>query len=368
VSLLVREPAESSLIGSIALDRYRVEAELGSGAMGSVYRGRHVKVGRTVAIKVLHSYLLCEPEMVDRFEREARLAAKLKHPNLVAVIDLGTAPDGSKLMVLEYAPGISLAELVSAPLPRERAIALTRQLLHGLEHAHGLGLVHRDLKPENVLVEHTASGADIARIVDFGIAVLRDADESVEGRRLTTSGMVLGTPMYMSPEQARAERVDQRTDLFALGVIVYELLAGKPPFEGSGIEIMMLNMMQDPPSVHTRTGRHVDPLLELFARKLMAREVGDRFQSAIDALHLLDLIERDRDAAAAALGSSSVPDVVEDTPRREPRGKVAMPALRRASTDEIPHTDIQPTRGRWGVALGALAFIVGAALAFTVCT
>jgi eukaryotic-like serine/threonine-protein kinase len=319
-------------VGSVVEDRYRIEAELGAGAMGSVYRARHIKVGRTVAIKVLHDHLVRDPEMVERFEREARIAAKLKHQNLVAVIDIATTDDGKTLMVLEFAPGRPLAELVCMPMKRERVIGLARQLLCGLEHAHDLGLVHRDLKPDNVLVERTSDGNEIARIVDFGIAVLRDADE-IEGQRITTTGLVLGTPMYMSPEQARGEYVDGRSDLFALGVTVYQMLAGKPPFEGSGVEIMMLNMMQDAPSIATRTGRHVDSLLEAFARKLMARDANDRFASAAEALHVLDLIAQDRDAAARALGlATPVPEYVDehDEPTvRHPRSRVAMPALTR---------------------------------------
>jgi len=307
------QAALNTLVGSIVEERYRIEAELGAGAMGSVYRGRHVRVGCTVAIKVLHDHLTREPAMTERFEREARIAAKLKHPNLVAVIDLGETPAGQKLMVLEYAPGRPLAELVNAPMTRARTIALTRQLLRGLEHAHALGLVHRDLKPENVLVEETSDG-EIARIVDFGIAVLREPDGSVEGRRLTTAGLVLGTPMYMAPEQARGEAVDGRTDLFALGVIVYQMLAGVAPFEGSGVEVMMLNMVQDPPSVATRAGVDVDPLLEAFARRLMAREAAERFASAADALAVLELIENDRVAAARALGvDAAVPCEIVET-------------------------------------------------------
>jgi eukaryotic-like serine/threonine-protein kinase len=316
-------------IGSVVEERYRIEAELGAGAMGSVYRGRHVKVGRTVAIKVLHDHLVRDPEMVERFEREAQIAAKLKHPNLVAVIDIGTTDDGKKLMVLEFAPGRPLAELVCMPLRRDRVIALTRQLLCGLEHAHELGLVHRDLKPENVLVERTSEGNEIARIVDFGIAVLRD--DCGDGR-ITTSGLVVGTPMYMAPEQARGEAVDGRSDLFALGVTMYQMLAGKPPFEGGGLDIMVLNMMQDPPSIATRTGRHVDPLLEAFARKLMAREASDRFATASEALRVLDLIARDRDTAARELGlQGSVPELVEpeQPTARHARPRVAMRALSR---------------------------------------
>ncbi len=320
-----------SLIGTVVEDRYRIEAELGAGAMGTVYRARHIKVGRAVAIKVLHDHLVREPEMLDRFEREARIAAKLRHPNLVSVIDIGVTNDGKKMMVLELAPGRPMAELVCTPLVRERVIELTRQLLCGLEHAHGLGLVHRDLKPENVLVERAADGTETARIVDFGIAVLRDTDDTAEGRRITTTGLVIGTPMYMSPEQARGESVDERTDLFALGVIVYEMLAGRPPFDGSGVEIMMLNMAQDPPSIATRTGRTVDPLLEAFARKLMAREASDRFASASEALYVLDLIARNRELASEALGfATAVPERVIDVTaptERHRRLCTAMPAL-----------------------------------------
>jgi serine/threonine-protein kinase len=363
----------NSFVGSIVEDRYRIEEELGAGAMGVVYRGRHIKVGRVVAIKVLHDHLVQNPEMVARFEREAMIAAKLRHKNLVSVIDIGATESGERVMVLEYAPGVNLATLVEAPLPRERVVDLTRQLLHGLEHAHALDLVHRDLKPENILVEQTPDGRDIPRIVDFGIAVLRAQDDSVEGRRLTSTGMVLGTPMYMSPEHARGEQVDARTDLFSLGVIVYEMLAGKPPFEGTGVEIMIANIMQDPPSVATRTGADVDPLLEAFARKLMARELSDRFASATAALEILDLIARDRDAAARALGLATAVPEPRATDRattrrhafvRSEHAPLAKPDGVAIASPTAPCAPSQPPRrATWGVLLGAAAIL---AIAFGV--
>ncbi len=334
-------------------------------------------MGRDVAIKGLHDELVQNAEMVARFEREAHIAAKLRHKNLVAVIDTGTTADGQRVMILELAPGENLATLVQAPLPRERVIDLVRQLLLGLEHAHELGLVHRDLKPENILVEHTADGHDIPRIVDFGIAVLREQDDSVEGRRLTSTGVVLGTPMYMSPEHARGETVDARTDLFSLGVIVYEMLAGKPPFDGTGVEVMMSNIMQEPPSVATRAGVDVDPLLEAFACKLMARELADRFPSATAALMTLDQIERDRDAAARALGlAHAAPQsrIVDATTRRHaitrsahaPLAKpIAVPAVTAPANPpsvNLPSSQ-PPRRATWGVLLGAAAIV---AIAFAV--
>jgi serine/threonine-protein kinase len=350
---LVREQAEQSpLIGSVVEERYRIEEKLGAGAMGCVYRGRHIKVGRTVAIKVLHDHLVVEPTMVERFEREARVAAKLKHPNLVAVIDIGAAPDGQKLMVLEYAPGASLAELVRAPLPRERVVSLTRQLLSGLAHAHELGLIHRDLKPENVLVESGGDGTEVARIVDFGIAMLREPDGSAEGQRLTTTGLVLGTPMYMAPEQARGELVDGRTDLFALGVIVYEMLAGVPPFEGSGLEIMMQNMTLDPPSILARTGRDVDGVLEAFARKLMAREAADRFASAAEALEMLEV-------------AASVPQRVDDADATARHVAAAVQVERLVVAPEVMVEQPPLRRRSWGRAIGAAAGALAALVVVT---
>ena len=306
------------LVGTIVEDRYLIEAELGSGAMGTVYRGRHIKVHRTVAIKVLHDHLVRDPSMVERFEREALIAARLSHRNVAGVLDLGETPSGKKLMVLELARGKSLLQLLTAPMTRTRTIALVRQLLHGLEHAHSKGLIHRDLKPENVLVEHTSEG-EVPRIVDFGIAVLRETGGTPEQRRLTTAGTVLGTPMYMAPEQAQGLDVDPRVDLFALGVIVYEMLSGMSPFEGSGVEIMMANITRDPPSIAERAGLVVDPALEAFARRLMARDRDSRFASARDALEVLELVDRGT-IAESRLGMTppvpTTPTVVEQVQRR----------------------------------------------------
>jgi serine/threonine-protein kinase len=267
------------MVGTTVLERYVVEAELGRGAMGTVYRARHIRVGRTVAIKVLHSHLLRDAGAVARFEREAQLAARLHHTGVAAVVDFD---DG--IMVMEHAPGRPLAELVGVAMPRERAIRILRQLLAGLDHAHAMGLVHRDLKPENVMID-----GDQTTIVDWGIAVLREG-EGDDSRRLTTAGLVLGTPMYMAPEQAKGESVDHRCDLFALGVIAYELLAGAGPFEGTGLDIIVANLTQEPPSIATRTGVDVDPALETFARRLMARDADARFASAWEAMGELDRI------------------------------------------------------------------------------
>ena len=293
-----------SLVGQI-VNGYFIEAELGAGAMGAVYRASHVETNRVVAIKALHPRHVDNPKVVERFRREAKLAARLVHPNIAGVIDFGKSlDDGRHLIVLELAEGESLTAIMTMPLPPERVTELTSQLLRGLEHAHGAGLIHRDLKPDNVMVAW-ADGREHVRIVDFGIAVLRDRDDTSD--KLTATGQVIGTPLYMSPEQAKGERFDHRTDLFALGVIVYEMLSGELPFKGRPLDIAIANINQDPPPMADRVpGLLVEPLLETFCRKLMARKLADRFASAREALDVLGLIAGDPAAAGAAMGIMDV--------------------------------------------------------------
>ncbi|HEX4420467.1 MAG TPA: protein kinase [Kofleriaceae bacterium] len=296
--------AADRLIGQTLADRYQVLHRLGEGAMGVVYKARHVKVGRPFAVKVLHSRLLQDTKVAQRFDREAELAGRLRHANVVGVVDVGEV-DGLHYMVMDFAEGPDLAQLlVEAPMPPARIIHLARQMLEGLYHAHEQGLIHRDFKPENVIIERDSHGAEQPRIVDFGIAILRDGGESTDGQgRLTTNGLVLGTPHYMAPEQAVADPIDHRIDLFALGIVVYEMLSGRLPFDGSGAEVARANLLIDPPLISKRVPHlEVDPLLETFARRLMSKKPKDRPATAKAARELLDLISQDRAAAAVALG------------------------------------------------------------------
>jgi serine/threonine protein kinase len=286
-----------ALVGATVLDTYVVEAELGSGAMGSVYRARHLRLPRHVALKIMHDHLVPEPALLERFYREAKAAAGLQHPNVVSVLDVGETPDGKHVMVMELVDGTSLGDLMEAGLPRERFVPIITQLLRGLEHAHDAGIVHRDLKPDNVLVDR----AGVARIADFGIATLVHPDEPLA--KLTGTGMIVGTPLYMAPEQARAEHVDHRADLYALGIILYEMLAGVSPFEGSAMEVAVAKMEKDPAPIAQRApGAEVDRVLDAFLGKLIARVPDARFASARAALDVLELYVRDRLAAAALLG------------------------------------------------------------------
>ena len=310
-------PPLVDLVGTI-VNGYFLEAELGHGAMGVVYRASHVDTGRVVAIKALHPRHVNEPALVERFTREAKLAARLVHPNIAGVIDSGMSiDDGRMLMVLELAEGEPLSQVLTMPLPPERVIALVAQLLGALDHAHGAGLIHRDLKPENVMVAWR-EGREHLQIIDFGIAILRDDPAAA---RLTATGQMIGTPIYMSPEQAKCEAFDHRTDLFALGVIVYEMLSGALPFEGSAMEIALANVNKDPPRIADRVpGLLVEPVLEAFCRKLMARSLDVRFASARAALDTLELIATDPDEAALQLGIMDVARALAVVALSDPSG------------------------------------------------
>src|SRR5262245_23385120 len=240
------------LVGRVVLDRYIVEEQLGAGASGSVFRGRHTTLGRPVAIKALHDQYVDEPTMVRRFHREAHAASRLNHRNIVGVIDVGETDEGAQVIVFELANGPTLRKLMTGPMPPARVSALVQAILRGLDHAHAAHLIHRDLKPDNVIVETAHDGTEIPRIVDFGIAVLRDRDDAAPGSKLTGTGVTIGTPRYMAPEHAKGEPIDHRIDLFSLGVMVYEMLAGVPPFEGTALEIAIANISNDPPPVAAR--------------------------------------------------------------------------------------------------------------------
>jgi serine/threonine-protein kinase len=284
------------LVGQTLLERYVVDGILGAGAMGVVYKAHHTKLGREVAIKLMHDHLENDEGMLARFQREAVVAGKLHHKNVVAVIDVGEHA-GRPAMVMELALGSPLTTLMAEGLSRARAISLCRQIAAGLDHAHGLGLVHRDLKPDNVIVE----ADDVPRIVDFGIAFLRDPDASDEGGRLTSSGIIVGTPQYMAPEQARGGDIDHRVDLFSLGMILYEIVARAPAFTGTAMEVAVANMTRDVPPVPGLDGLD-GRLLDRAMRTLLAREVADRFQSAREVGAIFELLATDPDAAGTALG------------------------------------------------------------------
>jgi len=345
--------------------------------MGVVYRARHIKLARSFAIKVLHPQLLTNEKVRRRFEREAEVAAKLRHENVIGVVDVGETSEGLRFLVMDFAEGDTLGALISlGAMTSTRTLKILQQLCEGLQHAHDAGLIHRDFKPDNVIVQRDKDGAETPRIVDFGIALLRDEASSTERERLTTAGIVLGTPHYMAPEHASGGEVDHRIDLFALGVISFEMLTGRLPFDGEGAEVARANMMFEPPRMR-QVAPHVDidPLLEAFTRKLMARSLDDRIPSARAARDILDLIEKDRDAAADALGAARPRP---KSPTQRPMLAMPIVSRTRSANTEVPgsatstvNTDSMPTRAMpalgqrrtWIVAVLVLMMIAGIVVA-----
>ena len=323
--------------GSILAERYVIEAQLGDGGMGTVYRARHAKIGRAFAIKVLHRSLTENPKAVMRFEREAELAGRLRHMNVASVVDVAVTDDGHHFMAMEMAPGTSLAAMLEGdgPFSESRVLDIAKQLCSGLQHAHDHGLIHRDFKPHNVIVEQLPGGREVARIVDWGVAILReDAGDVDTDDRLTTRGIVVGTPHYMAPEQARGEAIDGRVDLFALGLICYELLTGKLPFDGSGVDVAHANLAQPIPRMAERSPEvHVDPLLEALVHNLLAKHPDDRPQTGNAARELFELYEHDRGACAVALGIE-LADL--EPPRTDTQRQPALAATAEPSPEHAP--------------------------------
>lgn len=214
------------LVGQTVDGRYAIEGILGEGGMGTVYRAKHVVLGRALALKVLRSDLSQEADLAARFLQEAQATAAIKHPNVVSITDFGRLPDARPYFVMELLTGRTLAELIKAggALPPRDAARIAASVADGLQAAHEAGVVHRDLKPENVFL--IGAGTFEVRIVDFGAAMMAGAT------RLTKAGIVFGTPHYMSPEQAAGKPVDHRADVYALGIILYEMITGRVPFEG----------------------------------------------------------------------------------------------------------------------------------------
>ena len=219
--------ADDPLIGKTIDGRYLVIESLGEGGMGTVYRVEHRALQRSFALKVLRRDLAREAELCSRFIQEARTAATINHPNVIQITDFGELPDGSPYFVMEYLTGLPLSALAQkgGPLPAARAVRLLTQIAAGIGAAHRAGVVHRDLKPDNVFVLQSASGEDLVKLLDFGVAKVAGS------ARLTRTGMVFGSPHYMSPEQASGQPVDHRADIYALGVVMYELFTGHVPFE-----------------------------------------------------------------------------------------------------------------------------------------
>jgi serine/threonine protein kinase len=278
------------LVGMIIDGRYRLDATLGRGGMGLVYRAAHVGLRRQVAVKILHPSLAASPEVRNRFEREALAVGKIDHPNCVSVYDVGRLPDGALYLAMELLEGRPLADVLEqeGQLAPGRALHILAGILRGLAHIHHAKLIHRDIKPENIFLIRQGQDEDFAKILDFGIAKPMEASDLDDGVKLTQAGMAFGTPIYMAPEQALGNPMDGRADLYAAAVIGYEMLCGQPPFYSDDkLEVMSMHTARPVPPMRQRLVRGARPVptsIERLVVRGLTKKPGDRYATAEEFL------------------------------------------------------------------------------------
>jgi serine/threonine-protein kinase len=273
---------DDNVIGSTIGGKYRVESLIGEGGMAQVFKATHLDIEKPVVIKIMHANLPGMKNAYKRFERERTLTAKLDHPNIVSVFDGGQLDGKRPYIVMEYIEGDSLRSLLGegkSNVPIELAISVLIQMCSGLQVAHKAGIVHRDLKPENIMLRSDSDRPDWVKIVDFGIAHLKEG-----GQKLTATGVAVGTVDYMSPEYLSDKPIDHRADIYAMGIILFELITGRCPFESESPEAVMAKHLWTPPSPPSRLRQDIKPggILDAIVLKALAKEPSERYATAND--------------------------------------------------------------------------------------
>ena len=348
------------MIGMEIAGRFRIEAFLGQGGMGKVYRARHLSLNKSVCLKVLKPALLEDPTLVGRFEREALAASRLNHPNAIQVLDFGrVSAEGTLYIAMEYVQGKDLRVILrdDGPLPEERLVRVVAQVLAALGEAHAHNVIHRDLKPENIMVEARLEQPDFVKVLDFGIAKVMDAD--LPG--LTRSDVVCGTPQYMAPEQATGSTLDARCDLYAVGVILYQLATGTLPFDGhNSMEVLtrQVNDAPERPRKRAPLAKISRPMERLILRAL-EKDPAARPQTATEFRKLLlEIPEQSRaEQEAAQQGPATEPETTPPASPAVPTAVIAAPTTIAAGN----------ARRAWqmpAAALGAVAIAASGLLLF----
>jgi len=356
-----------NLIGTTIDGRYAVKGILGQGGMGVVFQATQTSMNRDVALKMLHPTLSSTPQFAERFRREAEVVSRLKHPSIISIFDFGQTPQGAFYYTMELLEGENLKSLVKrdGPMSVTRAVNIIEQVGEALAYAHSQGILHRDMKPHNVMCARF-HGRDHVKVLDFGLVKMVDEEGGDEDHHLTTTGQILGTPAYMSPEQAGGDPLDARSDLYSLGVVLYYLLAGSTPFKASSAhKLLQQAMMNEVPSVATRRkGAPIPGELEIFFRRALAFDKENRpndIESFLAELHtsLAGVAPAVLDAVPEG-AVAPAPEARTSTGMRRPTGHTGagMPA-------ELSAHGAQPSTSKalligGGVGLLAVAGMVGA--------
>ncbi len=297
----LRAAAGADLIGSIVADRYHIEKKLGEGGMGAVYLGEHVKMGRKSAIKVMTQSMASDPEAIARFNREAANAARINHPNVCAIYDFGETEDGTIYLAMEFIEGETLSDMQhrEGALELDRAVEILQQTGEALQAAHDLGIVHRDLKPDNIMIARARDGTDVVKVVDFGIAKAMTGEE---GQKVTRTGLVVGTPEYMSPEQLSGDVLNGRSDIYSLALVFFRMVTGALPFQAKSSQETMIKRLTDDPLKLSEVAPDAGwpPRLQGVMDRALERMPADRYESA--ALFARDALDAVRGAGRPIVG------------------------------------------------------------------
>jgi serine/threonine protein kinase len=347
-----------ALIGRVIADRFRVDAVLGEGGMGAVLRCHHLGLGRDVAVKVLRPELGDDSDVTARFEREAKSASRLDHPNCVRVLDFGqwvpyVGGPAIKYLAMQLLEGHELGDMLVNPLPPEKVIDYSMQILMALDHAHRHGVIHRDMKPENVFVTYDHEAREVLKLVDFGIAKL--SESIAGGPKLTRAGLVFGTPRYMSPEQASGGNVDARTDLYSLGVIMYQMITARLPFESDDlVTLMRKQILEDPDPMPLSVPAGLRRVVEV----LMQKDRNARPNSAAEVRPMLEQAMAEIGVPVAQMpATSSLADRLVSASQMMSSSSMASGPIRLAHTQAIS----APARARSWKMLGWIGGAVGLA-------
>jgi serine/threonine-protein kinase len=363
------------LLGRVLGGRYRLLERLGQGGMGTVYRATHTLMEKPVAVKILRPEMATDAEAIARFHREARSASRLDHDHCIRVTDFGQSDDGHLFLVMELLDGVSLSHVTRrGPVPPGRAAAVGVAVAEALAHAHEQGIIHRDLKPDNVFLARRAKGREIVKVLDFGLAKL--ASDSALGPSITRDGTVFGTPEYMAPEQAEGEKLDGRIDLYALGVILYQLVTGEVPFKSPNFVALLTKQVTEAPQPprERRPDLDIDVGLEQVIMRCLSKRRQDRYPTAAevaDALEpfaaadtsqsslLLPTRELSHSGSMSQLVLATTRDMAAPTPAPQPPSDEESASM--ASGEVVPRTFARSV----ALGLGGLALLVGtAALGF----
>src|SRR3989442_6499014 len=297
------------LVGQVLADRYQVMKKLGEGGMGQVYLAEHVKMGRRSAIKVMNPSMVHDSEAVARFNREAATASRISNAHVCAIYDSGETPEGLIYLAMESIEGEPLTELIrqEGALPVSRAADIAIQVAAALQAAHDLDIVHRDLKPDNIMLTRSRDGSDAVKVVDFGLAKAVGGDGG--GQKVTTTGLVVGTPEFMSPEQLSGDKLDGRTDVYSLGLVLFNMLTGTLPFPADSVQEAMIKRLTDEPAdlTEVRPDLHFPPGLQQVVDTALARSPVDRYQSAAKLAHDLAAVAGLSGAAGGAAPPPPLP-------------------------------------------------------------